>query len=76
MCAEENKTEGHAEGQTHFTCKPENFQNMFEMMSTYCAGENKAPDCSSMMKKMMEHMKKQACGGPATETNKAGGTTS
>jgi len=40
---------------------------MFEMMNKCCTGQGGFPDCSVMMKNMMETAKNQSCCGPKTE---------
>ena len=39
---------------------------MFEMMSKCCTGQGGSPDCSTMMKGMMEAMKEHSCCSPET----------
>ncbi len=40
---------------------------MFAMMSACCADKKGVSDCSTMMKDMMEKMKKQSCCAPTAE---------
>jgi hypothetical protein len=49
-------------GETDFSCNPQDFKGMFEMMSKCCSAQGEMPDCSAMMKVMMEN-----CCGPKAE---------
>ncbi|MFI5294639.1 MAG: hypothetical protein ACHQ0Y_06380 [Thermodesulfovibrionales bacterium] len=49
-------------------------QRMFEMMSTCCAGQGGFPDCSTMMKGMMEAMRSRPCCTPKTEDTEFDGS--
>lgn len=42
-------------------------QGMFKMMSECCTGQGGFPDCSTIMKGMMEAMKNQSCCAPKKE---------
>jgi len=48
------------------SCNPQNFKGMFEMMGKCCSAQDGMPDCSAMMKNMMEN-----CGGPKAENTKS-----
>jgi hypothetical protein len=50
---------------TDFGFNPENIKGMFEMMCKCCASRDGVPDCSTMMKTMME-----TCSGPKTDNVK------
>jgi len=50
---------------TDFGCKPEDFKGMFEMMAECFKAQNSVPDCSAMMKTMMQN-----CCGPKKENTK------
>ena len=41
-----------AEG-TEFSCNPQDFKGMFEMMGKCCSAPDEMSDCSAMMKSMM-----------------------
>ncbi len=46
-------------------CAPTGHE-MFEMMSKCCEGQSGSPDCSTMMKGMMEAMRSHPCGSSKT----------
>ena len=48
-------------------------KRMCEMMSKCCPGQGGFPDCSAMMKNMMEAMEDQPCCKPRTENSKFDG---
>ncbi len=48
-----------------FGCNPEDFKGMFEMMGKCCNTQDGFPDCSAMMKSMMQN-----CCGPKTDNIK------
>jgi hypothetical protein len=50
---------------TDFGFNPENIKGMFEMMGKYCGSRDRVPDCSAMMKTMME-----TCCGPKTDNSR------
>ncbi len=49
-------------------------QRMFEMMNKCCTGQGGFPDCSTMMKGMMETMRNQPCCTPQTEDTEFDGS--
>ena len=51
---------------TDFGCKPENFKGMFEMMAECFKTQGGLPDCSAMMKTMMQN-----CCGPKAESTRS-----
>lgn len=75
MNAKQRKTEGTAKGPSPFQCQPEQFQKMFELMSSCCVREGDISDCSAMMKRMMDQMKEKASGAATPKTRKTGNTT-
>jgi hypothetical protein len=60
MKTEETKDNREGAKSMDFGCAPLG-QGMVEMMRKCCTGQGGSPDCSSMMKNMMETMNKQAC---------------
>jgi hypothetical protein len=50
---------------TDFGFDPEDFKGMFEMMGKCCKAQDGFPDCTAMMKTMMQH-----CCGPKTDNTK------
>ena len=55
MQTEEKKdTDKKTRGDTFGCCKPENYEEMFAMMSKCCPRPNNATDFSAMMKNMMD----------------------
>jgi hypothetical protein len=50
---------------TDFGCNPKDFKGMFEMMGKCCNGQDGFPDCTAMMKSMMQN-----CCEPKTENTK------
>lgn len=60
MNAEKTRDKGAKAKSTDFEFPPVS-QRMFEMMSKCCTGRGDLPDCSVMMKSMMETAKKQPC---------------
>ena len=69
MRAEETKNKGDKAKSTDFGFAPTG-RRMFEMMSKCCAGQGGFPDCSAMMKGMMETMRNQSCCTPPKEGTK------
>jgi hypothetical protein len=60
MQEEETQGKGDKAQTAGFGCFPMG-QGMVEMMSRCCAGQGEFPDCSAMMKNMMEAAKNQPC---------------
>ncbi len=48
-------------------------RRMSEMMNACCAGQDGSPDCSTMMKSMMEVMRSKPCCAEKTENESEGG---
>jgi hypothetical protein len=59
-----NDNKGKTAG-TVFGCNPEDFKKMFRTMDSCCSAQKGMPDCSTMMKTMME-----TCCGPKTDESK------
>jgi len=64
MNANDTKSKNEKEGFTGSGCCSGNFEGMREMMNNFCAGKDGLPDCSTMMKGMMEN----CCGTKAEST--------
>jgi len=60
MQTEETKDKGEKAKSTVFGSAPMG-HGMFEMMSERCTSQGGFPDCSTMMKGMMETMRNQPC---------------
>jgi hypothetical protein len=71
MHTEETEDKGEKAKSTCFGLAPMD-RRMFEMMSKCCTGEGEFPDCSVMMKNMMETAHNQSCCAPRTEDNEPG----
>lgn len=52
---------------TGFGCNPGDFQKIFKETGKCCCSPEGFPDCSTMMKRMMEAAKNQTCCEPAAE---------
>jgi len=67
MQTEETKDKGEKAKSTAFGFAPMG-HGMFEMMNKCCTGQGRFPDCSTMMKGMMETMRNQPCCTPREDT--------
>ena len=70
MNANDTKGKNEKEGFTGFSCCSGNFEGMGEMMNNFCGGADGVPDCSTMMKGMMEN-----CCGSKAESSKGNSET-
>lgn len=70
MPTEGTKDKGGKAGCTDFGSTSKDFQEMFEAMSKCCTGQGGSPDCSAIMKGMME----MCCGPKADSTTADRGT--
>ncbi len=66
MNANDTKGKNEKEDFTGFSCCSGNFEGMREMMKSFCGGADGVPDCSTMMKGMMEN-----CCGSKAESSKS-----
>lgn len=73
MHTEETKDKGEKAKSTDFGFASMG-QRMFEMMNKCCTGQGGFPDCSTMMKGMMETMRNQPCCTPQTEDTEFDGS--
>jgi hypothetical protein len=55
MSANDTKGKNEKKGFTGFSCCSGNLEGMREMMNNFCGGANGVPDCSTLMKGMMEN---------------------
>jgi hypothetical protein len=72
MHTEETKDGGDKAKSTNFGFAPLG-QGMPEMMGKCCTGKGGFPNCSTMMKNMMEAMKNQPCCTPKKEDTESDG---
>ncbi len=70
MTAEETNEKG---GKTTSGCCGFDDSRMFEKMNSCCAGQVGSPDCSTMMKSMMEAARNKPCCGEKTKNEPEGG---
>ena len=70
MNANDTKGKNEKEGFTGFSCCSGNLEGMRKMMNNFCGQTDGLPDCSTMMKGMMEN-----CCGTKAETSKADSET-
>ena len=73
MHTEETKDKGYKAKSTDFGFAPMG-RRMCEMMSKSCTGQGGFPDCSAMMKSVMEAAGNQPCSTPKTEDTEFDGS--
>lgn len=68
MHTKETKNKGEKAKSTDFGFAPMG-QGMFEMMNKFCTGQGGFPNCSTMMKDMMETMRNRPCCTPKKDAD-------